>query len=77
MTVFSTKQVSKLLGINLTKLQRALWDGRIDPLPQKTPAGNFLWTVEDINRVSWILCRRAFELQPDLLAEAVETNEKR
>lgn len=68
MRFLSTLQVSRLLGISISKLQRACWLGRIDPLPQKTPAGNFLWNIEDVNRASWVLCRRAFEPPADLLA---------
>ena len=70
MRFLSTLQVSRLLGISISRIQRACWLERIDPLPQKTPAGNFLWTVEDINRASWVLCRQAFEPPPDLLARS-------
>jgi len=64
--VIGTKQVAKILGVSVTKLQRALWDERLDP-PAKGPGGVFLWTVEDVNRASWVLLRRAFEPSPELL----------
>lgn len=65
MTIWSTKEVARLLGISVTKLQRAVWDGRLDP-PQKTPAGNFLWTPHDVERASWVLLHKAFEMSPGL-----------
>lgn len=65
--VIGTKQVAKMLGVSVTKLQRALWDERLDP-PIKGPGGVFLWTIEDVNRASWVLLRRAFEPPPDVLA---------
>ena len=65
--VIGTKQVAKMLGVSVTKLQRALWDERLSP-PTKGPGGVFLWTIEDVNRASWVLLRQAFEPPPDVLA---------
>ena len=71
MSFFSTLQVSRILGISISRLSRACWLEQIVPLPQKTPAGNFLWSIEDINRASWVLCRKAFEPSADLLMTGV------
>ena len=58
----STRQVAILLGMKPGALTKALWDGRVDP-PQKSPSGNFLWTIPDIEAASWRLGRhREFEL---------------
>ena len=62
MSFWSTRQVARLLGITPARLTKAVWDGRVDP-PEKSPSGNFLWTVADIERASWRLLRKAFEPQ--------------
>ena len=54
----STRQAAALLGINPSRLTRALWDGRVVP-PVKSPSGAFLWTESDIQRASWDLLGRA------------------
>ena len=59
MKLFSTRQVALLLGVKPAALAKALWDGRIDP-PAKGPSGNYLWRVNDIEKASWVMCRRAF-----------------
>lgn len=50
---FSTQQVAQMLNVKINRLQRAIWDGRIDP-PAKSPGGKgvFLWTRGDIERAS-------------------------
>ena len=59
--LFSSKQVAAGLGMNVEALQRALWKGRAQR-PQKSPAGNFIFTLEDIERIAWALHRHdAFE----------------
>lgn len=58
---YSTRQVARLLGIKIDTLQKAVWLGRVDP-PDKSPSGNFLWTIADLERASWVLLRRAFDL---------------
>ncbi len=60
MDYLSTRQVAKLLGISVSLLTKAVWCGRVDP-PQKSPSGNFLWTLTDIERASWVLHHRAFD----------------
>ena len=67
MELFSTRQVARLLGMRPARLTKAIWDDRVSP-PTKGPAGNFLWTHDDIQRVSWALLHRAFEPPPDVLA---------
>ena len=54
----STREVAKLLGLNPSRLARAVWDGRLTP-PAKAPGGAFLWTKEDIERASWLLRGRS------------------
>jgi hypothetical protein len=53
----STREVAKLLGLPVSKLTRALWLDRFDP-PMKSPAGDYLWTRQDIERASWALLHR-------------------
>lgn len=55
-----TRQVARLLGVSVSLLTKAVWDGRVDA-PQKSPSGNFLWTHEDIDRASWVLHHRALD----------------
>ena len=62
MKYWNTRAVAKLLGINASRLARAIWDRRFDP-PAKGPGGAFLWTEADIRRASWALLRR----EPDEL----------
>ena len=68
---FSTREVAlSILRLKPDSLLRAIWQNRIDP-PEKGPGGNYLWTVEDAERISWALhCRRAFE---DWMKENNET----
>jgi hypothetical protein len=53
----STREVAKLLGLNPSRLARAIWDGRLTP-PARAPAGGFLWTANDVERASWLLRHR-------------------
>jgi hypothetical protein len=69
----STREVAKLLGLNPSRLARALWDGRLTP-PARAPAGGFLWTVDDVERASWLLRRRSAD---DVLDGKEEQHEKR
>ena len=64
----STRDVARMLGVNPSRLARAVWDGRLDP-PMKAPGGAFLWTSEDIERASWLLRHRDAS---DILADAQE-----
>lgn len=57
MDYLSTRQVARVLGVSVSLLTKAVWDGRVDP-PQKSPSGNFLWTPADIDHASWALHRR-------------------
>lgn len=56
----NTSQVAKILGIGVSALQRAVWDGRVKA-PQKSPQGGFLWKEDDINAASWVLRHKAYE----------------
>ncbi len=60
MTYQSTRDVAKLLGVNPSRLAKAIWDNRLDP-PEKAPGGAFLWTPTDIERASWLLRGRGAE----------------
>lgn len=56
---YSTRQVAQnVLGVKPSCLSRAVWDGSI-PAPQKCPAGNFMWTVRDIEAAAWALKRQS------------------
>lgn len=56
----STREVAKVLGVNPSRLARAIWDGRLGE-PKKSPGGAFLWTMADIERASWRLRGRGAE----------------
>ena len=64
----STREVAKLLGLNPSRLARAVWDGRLTP-PARAPGGAFLWTKEDVERASWLLRHRD---TGDILPDAKE-----
>ncbi len=46
-----TKQVAAMLGVNLSTLTRAVWDGRIME-PQRGPGGCYIWSDADIHRAA-------------------------
>ncbi len=54
MNYAGTRQVARMLDVGLSRLARAVWDGRLDA-PAKAPDGAFLWTTADIERASWLL----------------------
>ncbi len=58
MSYRSTREVARMLGVNSSRLARAIWDDRLDP-PTRAPNGSFLWTAEDIQRASWLLRSRS------------------
>jgi hypothetical protein len=58
MDLRSTRDVARLLRIGVSRLARAVWEGRIDP-PAKGPGGAYLWTRRDIERASWALRHRS------------------
>lgn len=60
----STLEVARLLGVNPSRLARAVWAGRIDA-PERGPGGAFYWTSRDIAQASWVLRGRSAD---DLLA---------
>ncbi len=70
MAFWSTREVARLLGVSVALLTKAVWCGRVDP-PEKSPSGNFLWTLEDINRASWILLHKSFEDQKGAKTDVV------
>jgi len=53
-----------LLEVKPASLAKAVWDGRIDP-PAKGPSGNYLWRLNDIEKASWVMRRRAFDGLPE------------
>ena len=63
-SVKSTKQVAAVLGLAPAKLQRAIWEGRIDA-PAKGPGDSFCWTDDDIAKASWALLHRAYTPQKE------------
>ena len=54
--VFSTRQASTILQIRPQRLQTAAWDGTVKS-PAKSPAGNFMWSIEDVESAAWALRR--------------------
>ena len=60
MSYKSTLQVSRILGVTVGRLSRAVWNGRISA-PTKGPGNAFLWTKSDIERASWVLLHRTYE----------------
>jgi hypothetical protein len=58
MDLRSTRDVARLLGVGVSRLARAVWEGRVDP-PAKGPGGSYLWTRRDIERASWALRHRS------------------
>jgi hypothetical protein len=80
----STPQAAKAIGVRASALARAVWDGRVNP-PQKSPAGNYLWTAHDIEHASWVLCHRSAgledgpqhisEILPDVLDNIAERSD--
>ena len=53
---YSTRQVARFLNIKPDALQKAIWQGRIKP-PLKSPSGNYLWTIKDVESAAWVLHR--------------------
>ncbi len=60
MSYKSTLQVSRILGVTVGRLSRAVWDGRISA-PTKGPGNAFLWTKSDIEHASWVLLHKSYE----------------
>ena len=56
----STREVARLLGVTVSCLTRAVWDGRVEP-PAKAPSGSYLWDEADIRRACSALLRRPLE----------------
>ena len=54
---FSTKRVAKAMGLNISRLSKAVWEGRL-PEPTRGPGGVFLWSLEDAQRASWYFNKR-------------------
>lgn len=53
---FSTRQAAAILQIKPQRLQTAAWDGTVKT-PAKSPAGNFMWSIEDVESAAWALRR--------------------
>lgn len=60
MRYYSTREAAKRIGIRPDTLQKAVWLGRVQA-PTKGPGGAFLWALEDMQRASWALLRRAYD----------------
>ena len=52
----STRQAAAILGIKPQRLQTAVWDGTVKS-PPKSPAGNFIWSIADIESAAWTMGR--------------------
>ena len=57
---YSTPQVAGLLGIKPDTLNKAIWQGRVNP-PMKGPSGQYLWTLPDIEHASWVLRHQSYK----------------
>jgi len=57
MELRSTRDVARLLGVGVSRLARAVWEGRIEA-PLKGPGGAYLWNRRDVERASWALRHR-------------------
>ncbi len=55
----STREAARLLGVKPGTLGAAVWAGRV-PEPARSPAGDFLWSIEGIRRASRILLGRPY-----------------
>ncbi|MEN6307989.1 MAG: hypothetical protein ABFD91_09565 [Anaerohalosphaeraceae bacterium] len=53
---YSTRQVAAILQIKPQRLQTAVWDGTVMS-PEKSPAGNFMWSIAEIESAAWALKR--------------------
>ena len=53
----STRVAAQRLGVNVSRLGRAVWTGKIAE-PARGPSGAFLWTEADLERASWALLGR-------------------
>ena len=53
---FSTKQVASILILKPDYISKAVWQGRVEP-PAKSPSGNYLWTIKDVESAAWVLHR--------------------
>jgi len=53
---YSTRQVAGILGIKPDLLQKAIWTNRVIP-PIKSPSGNYLWIIDNIESAAWALHR--------------------
>ena len=64
MKFYSTRDVAKELGVRGDILQKAIWLEKIDK-PEKGPGGAFFWTIDNMKRASWVLCKKAYEPKGD------------
>ncbi len=55
----STRTVGGLLGVNPSRLQRLIWEGRLTA-PERGPGNSFCWADEDIDRASRVLLGRPY-----------------
>lgn len=71
MNAVGTKMAARILGVPIHRLQQAAWLEKFPP-PAKMNGG-FIWTLEDLQRASWILLGRALDLSttPAELQDAV------
>lgn len=62
MRYFTTLEAARRLGISISKLQRAIWLGKIDK-PERGPGGAYLWDEAALDRASWQLLGRSYEYE--------------
>ncbi len=68
---YSSRQVAKMLGVNPSRLSRAIWDGRIDE-PPRGPGNFFLWGEKEIEQASWVLRHKSADDVLKTLGDSTE-----
>ena len=51
-----------MLGMRPDALTRHIWNGRVNA-PAKSPSGDYLYTLQDVNHISWALLHREYKPQ--------------
>ena len=59
---YGSRQAAKILGIQVHRLQQAVWRGRL-PEPARAPSGAFLWSDEDIRNASLTILKKEWDGQ--------------
>jgi hypothetical protein len=55
---YSTSQVGRILKLSPDLISKGIWQNRVKP-PVKSPSGNYLWSIANIESAAWALKRYA------------------